>query len=392
MRILQKEISGFSVGNITFLLLFSFFYLSYYLDTITSNNFGQYILIILAIFISVLAFREQKININILALLFATLIFLTIGLISLSTLWFSPYPIFAYLGPLIALLLVWTSRDTVIKVVKVGVYISIPIAIYEVFAHHYLFLVTKDIDGLIVTMDENVLSGIYTFLRAKTFFPGPLAYGQFLIISALILFPKHKTVLVCLIGALLSGSRLAIIAIFIIYIASLLVNKKYGAIGLGFMLCIVIAVIMSILNVVSGQNVGGEYIGRLFNAFNFDNEGNYARLGYWSMGLQLYSNYDLVHQLLGNGGYMQHINGNSAENGYINLLVESGIVGLLFYLCGLFVLLNDLKFKAMLGFIVINIAMMVQVFYMGRVINILLWFFIFYSVLSKNAVHQQARK
>ena len=90
----------------------------------------------------------------------------------------------------------------------------------------------------------------------------------------------------------------------------------------------------------------------------------------------LFSDYSLFEMLFGNSGALLAKVGNNAESGWLTLLVENGVIGLLFYL-GFWIkaLLRSIRLKLNNGssLIILFIIMASQTYYLSVIGPFLFW-------------------
>jgi hypothetical protein len=71
----------------------------------------------------------------------------------------------------------------------------------------------------------------------------------------------------------------------------------------------------------------------LLESWSPENSQNVTRIEFWLDGITFYSQYDLVHKLLGNvGAWTQETSFRSAESDWLTLLIDTGVFGSLIYI------------------------------------------------------------
>ncbi len=122
------------------------------------------------------------------------------------------------------------------------------------------------------------------------------------------------------------------------------------------------------------------------------NSTNEGRIYYWKKGVEVLRTYDPIHLIFGNSGYFGRLYSNNAENGWLTLLLNNGLVGFFYYLLPIIAIIHHsvkLKTYHIAYVFVLIIAMMIQTFHLGASASLLYWVIIysFYQelkVASKN--------
>ncbi|WP_299900427.1 hypothetical protein [uncultured Aquimarina sp.] len=258
--------------------------------------------------------------------------------------------------------------------------LTVLLGAYEFLFKEYLFVVYRETYFGFRALDEKLFSGSTNVFRAKVFFEGPLALSQFAI-GAAFLFRKHiKVLFLILLISIFANGRLGIIicaGIIALYyvkkynLLTILLKPKYFFL-LIFGLLFSFTVIYLLLDESS--------IERFKNSFDTSNEGNAARITFWINGIKTWLSYDLAHLIFGNNGYYGSIYKNNAENGWITLLVNNGIIGFLYYFIPVLLLSINYLIKASVNFwyiFLLFFCMFVQTFHLGASANLFYWLIIF---------------
>ena len=308
--------------------------------------------------------------------------------------WKTTYSINSYLG-LIAAFLIFTFNirtSFFIKILKVSTYVILLLTIYEYFVKEYLFIDEVIVNGKVILMDEKLFGGKDQVFRAKSVFSGPLTLAQFATGIAFVFKKNIKLLLAALMICLLSNARLGLLIVvgiiivkYIPFILSLKINRKI----IVWFLLIVFFIVLITPFIIDQQSIG-----RFLEIFNTSNKGNFKRMEYWMDGITVYLDYNLVHKIFGNNGYFRSIYNNNAENGWITLLLENGVLGFLYYLFPLLlisVLSIIKKTTHVLLILLIFLSMFVQTYYMGSSTNLIYWFVIFYyyTELKANRLYEK---
>ena len=259
--------------------------------------------------------------------------------------------------------------------------------IYKLHVKMIKFALLSCIYNIIVNLDDlltiNMLTNSYD-AAFQSFFSNRNQYGAFLFIALTVLdildktkISKKKVVLlyiILFINLLLTMSRGAILASLVYFSLSFLSKKKANKdwIFLCSFICIVIFVFLND----SIRNIIKDYIIR-------PDHGSTGRSSLWSLGLQIYEENSL---LFGTGGNTaldmakdMGMTRSEFHSFYIEALLSSGIIGLLFIVFILFVIikkhLNEISYKnkriklklRIISFLCLGLVESVNVFSLGYV-------------------------
>lgn len=311
---------------------------------------------------------------------------LLFGILSLPF-WTSYSSLYAYVGFWTALIVLNADYNNFKKILIGLVVLQFLLVFYEYYTKEFLFVHTRIINGKEIRMDEIFIGGHAGIFRAKGLFSGPLSLGQFAIGSSLLLNRKYLLVSLNLITCFLASSRLGILctslilcySLYVYYIKPVLL-VKYPRLSLK----VVVLIIISIISIPAMiQRLEIQSLNRILSAFDFNDSANNARINFWVTALEQYKDYSFYHMFFGNAGYFRTVSLNSAENSYLNLLLENGLLGLAFYMVPVLILfLFDLIYlrKEIFLILVLIIALFIQTYYLGASANLLYWLFILISM------------
>ena len=314
--------------------------------------------------------------------------FLAFSVMLISMLFWNSYStIGSYLSVLIVLFLFLFNRVNYFEILlKYTLIISVMIAFGEIIAGKYLYVVSVSVNGQLFTLDEKLFSGSMSIFRAKGLFEGPLTFAQFCVFTSLIFFNDRKLLLIAFIGALTTSSRMAIFVTFAIFLFQLYfhayngTNSKYKAYKLFFIFVFIAINIISFSVFLYLSD--SDFSQRLAQTFDFSGSAsNSLRMYFWKSSLNVYAQYDFFHLIFGNNGYFREQFDNNAESGWLTLLVDNGLLGLLYYLLPCLFLFyvgfqekqQDIMFFSFV-YLLVNSTM---TFYLSASGNILYWYLIF---------------
>ncbi|MFA0308134.1 hypothetical protein AB4543_19780 [Vibrio splendidus] len=245
-----------------------------------------------------------------------------------------------------------------------AVFLNFILLVYEMNTRDYIFPGLND----------------FIFGRGKGLFSYSKLAGYFYLFFYLTYY--HRLSLNCKIVIFLScvmtGTRVAMVPLFIMLVWDVL---SYSRFNIKKSLAIVIPAILygSYKLLLIFQETDVTMFSRLFNVFDLDSHSNSERVDFFISYINGISEYSVINGIFGNMGYLRHIIGNGAENTYLNVIADAGLIGGLFYIFLVIILLlivfSDLKRYWMIA--------CVPLVFMGARIGIsypdggLLWSFIF---------------
>lgn len=314
---------------------------------------------------------------------FQIAIFSIIFYISSQFFWYGNHNAYSYLGVPVAFIAYLIDYNTLVKYLKCILIISLFIAIYEYIFRTYLFTNVIQRGSEEIPLDMKLFAGNAGLMRAKGIFYGPLSLAHFAFGFAVLYNKDIKFILVTLLIAFLSSVRLSLISIstivvFLMFLSDSFSFKRKFKIALGISLLILVTISL-------GQEfLYNSNIERIFNAFNMKDAGNQARLMFFVNGLKTWSSYNLGNILLGNNSFYYSIYNNNPESGWITLLTDNGILGVLFYLFPFifcvrkfFIKRDFYEFSLM---ILLFIFLGVVTFHLSATSNFILWIVLFEKI------------
>jgi hypothetical protein len=302
--------------------------------------------------------------------------------------WYSLAEINVYFTLVTLSLVIISGFEFFKKGLKWLILIILIIALYEYITKTYLFIVYRNTEWGLLPMDPKFFGGYAKIIRAKGLFEGPLALAQFAIGCALIFRKDLKILILTFLLAILANGRLGIIICASVLIFHFiekysLLKFLFSAKGLKFLLLGFVSLILAFNYFVTEKSIK-----RFKDIFDTTGDtGNSARLDYWAQAVDVYWNYDIIHKIFGDSGLYRHITGNSAENGWLMLLLNNGLLGFLYYFIPIvliFVMSITKKTGHYLFVLLIIFAMFIQTFHLGASANLLYWVIIYTFYLELN--------
>jgi len=262
------------------------------------------------------------------------------------------------------------------KILKYIFYLSLILALYEYIFKDYVFVVYRQTIWGLKALDPHLYGGYSGLFRAKAIFEGPLALAQLSIGMALLFKNDIKIIIISILLSFLANGRLAILLTTMVL--GLYVAEKYGLVKIILNKKVLFSfLILFIIGFYFIINLDEKSMTRLLDIFNTSkNSTNSARLDYWKKGYDLLFTYDFKHLFFGNSGYYKSLYLNNAENGWLTLLLNNGLLGFFYYLFPLAAISfysakNKTYHLAYVG--VLFIAMIVQTFHLGASASLFYW-------------------
>lgn len=299
-----------------------------------------------------------------------------------------------YLVLFTSIIVIGIDLDFFKKTMKLIFFLSLVLALYEYVFKDYVFVVYRETIWGLKALDEYLYGGYSGLFRAKALFEGPLALAQLAIGIAFLFKNDIKIIILSILLAFLANGRLAILITFMLL--AIYIDRKYDLVKIllnkkvlfSFVFLLLIGVYLII-------NLDEKSMVRLLDIFNTSkNSTNSARLEYWKKGYDLLLTYDPVHLFFGNSGYYKSLYSNNAENGWLTLLLNNGLLGFFYYLFPLTAIsFYSVKYKtyhiAYVG--VLFIAMTVQTFHLGASASLMYWVIV-YSFYQELKIKSNTRK
>lgn len=292
----------------------------------------------------------------------------------------------SYLSPLLVTLLVALNRqDLFERALLFFLMLSLSVSFYEFFAKSYLYVVSATVGGIATSLDEKLFSGGLNLFRAKGLFEGPLTQAQYSVYMALLFFRSRLVLAIALSCAVLTASRMAILVVGVMVFIHILFAAFPNGLGkirvrsaiYGSIAIVLAAVMLPYAVVIFGQ----DFITRFSDGLTFSGDSNALRAYYWVSSLEHFSNYSLLHQIFGANGTFLEAYENNAESGWLTLLVDNGLIGLVIYLGPVvwlgYVGLKRNKITYSLFAFVIILVNASMTFYLSASGNVLYWYLLY---------------
>lgn len=270
------------------------------------------------------------------------------------------------------------NEEIFIFFIKYFLLVNMVAMIYEFFTAEFILSPTSD---------------HYRFLgRAKGLISYSKEAGAILLVFSLLylnrLSPKWSLVL--MVSAILSGSRLSIgfVAIAILLqVGSLDRVKKLFNLR-NFLLALVIVAIFYSFFSAYYLNINSDIIiDRLGQSLDPQSSGNAERISFWIKYLEVFNDFSIVNIFFGKPYYLQSVVGNGAENAFLAILTDGGLVPVIFYLLAFFItpLRMGSDKSIIIKLILLFIAMQFSRVGLGFTDGVLFWTFVWGRIIPRRS-------
>ncbi|WP_139092910.1 MULTISPECIES: O-antigen ligase family protein [unclassified Pseudomonas] len=215
------------------------------------------------------------------------------------------------------------------KILYYTTIVIVILAAYEHLTSSYLYIKSIEVGDESFELSQEMFSGASNLFRAKSIFLGPLTFSAYLICTAIILRENKIALAFCLVGALLSSSRSAIIITILLSALTMLQKSPRKLIINAAIVTSVSTIALFVL-----IKIYPPYIDRLLEALDFSGGSatNSYRQMFWVAALKELQAYDIRQLILGNNGAFRATYKNNAESGWLTLALDFGVLGLAAYI------------------------------------------------------------
>tara|TARA_Y100000766_G_scaffold247366_1_gene228453 strand:- start:5 stop:1033 length:1029 start_codon:yes stop_codon:yes gene_type:complete len=299
-------------------------------------------------------------------------------LIISSLFWSSFYNVSSYISVIIAYFAHTLYREQFRKIFIFLLLFNFVLSFYEYFIGKYFFdsYLINELTGESLVLDEIFSGGLSSVFRSKGMFYGPLSLGSFAI-AICMLFPKNIYLISTAFAiSFFANHRLALIVtlIFLIFLFF-----KRGRIRNVFPAILIFISFIIILNFLSTDLMVISF-SRILNVFDLSSNENIARIMFWNNAIDVLNSYDINSIIFGDNGRYKFIFGNNPESGWLSIILDNGLIGLIFYSLILFNILiksfNQRQIHFVLNSILIISIMAVFTFHLSGVGSFMFWFIV----------------
>ncbi|AZQ85453.1 hypothetical protein EKO29_16550 [Colwellia sp. Arc7-635] len=262
--------------------------------------------------------------------------------------------------------------------IKIFILVNLLAMIYEFATISYLLEPTSDYPSFIG--------------RAKGFISYSKEAGAFILVFTLLFIRtlNVKWFIVLLFFAILSGSRLAMLIVFLAVIIELLYRMKIkhfmSPLSIFFSLLFVIILIASFYYY-STLEQSQIIINRLSGTLDTDHSSNNERIDFWFSHMTIYDSYNIIEYFIGSPGQTTSIIGNGSESALINLITDGGILALSIYIGAIIIMffLEGFKINIFLHLLLLVLAMQLSRVNIGFLDGTLFWAYFYYLIARPNS-------
>ncbi len=230
-------------------------------------------------------------------------------------------------APLVAVALCVSSLTSIRRLLFATMAVTLAMQFYEIAAGHFVYDFLVEEEG--IRLDAKAFGAGFGLFRAKGIFAGPTLTASAAIICVLIHGRSAVITTVCMLVCILSGSRSTLLFLIGLVATQFVIGKLRDRMTMAAAIVVMaitisLAVFFDVLSSVTTD--------RLFSMFDDKDTSNQARFYYWAAALDLYLNdYSLAATLFGDPRATYRYLGNSAENEFLQVLLDAGILGFTYY-------------------------------------------------------------
>lgn len=236
--------------------------------------------------------------------------------------WNSWYNAYSYLGIPVAFLVYHVNFPYTKEKIYQLLILAFILACYEFFSRRYLFENTIIKNDEVITYDLKTAGGANAVLRVKAYFYGCLSLGLFALGVAFLYSKRIWILLLCLLTALMAGTRSALLCILPMILLQNISKKR-----LRTYLIVGLTMAGASWFVMQYSPSSWERIAGVFES----SDAHSNRFLMWETGWKQFLSESSARMLLGNNGAFFLKNNNNPESGWICLLTDNGIIGFLIY-------------------------------------------------------------
>ncbi|MDX1726569.1 MAG: hypothetical protein R3203_01925 [Pseudoalteromonas tetraodonis] len=234
--------------------------------------------------------------------------------------------------------------------------------------------------------------------RAKGFISYSKEAGSFILLFTLLFiqYLRPQWFIALLFSSILTGSRLAMLIVFLAIIIEIVNRMKLRHIFSPVMILVSLASLLIILYGIylySNLEQSTLILERLAGTLDTDHSSNTERINFWTSHLGVYDDFDHIQYLFGSPGESIYIVKNGAESALINLLTDGGVVAVLVYMSAIIFMffLIKLKVNTFLHLLLLIFAMQLSRVNIGFLDATLFWAYFGYLVKrSTKGTHSAA--
>ena len=256
------------------------------------------------------------------------------------------------------------------------------VLVYVVFLN-FIILLGDVFSGAYIISPE--LGYKYEADRGRGLFSYSKECGSFVLFSALVFRNNFKILFLLLASAVLTGSRAPMLFISsILLIEYIFYDEKFRTKSI---FSVFFVMFFSFYFASLYFSLNSSMLGRILGSFDFATGGTHAfRFEIWNAYISELRKYDVVHFIFGNPFALHRILGNGAENQFLDLLSNGGLVMLFVGVSPILFLATAsiIKFSDYYPFILVLIVMLFARYGSGWSDGVILWFVVFHIFKTRS--------
>lgn len=340
-----------------FLFLTIFLLTDFLSSVLFFDRIGSIILLLMALDLMMQTY-VSGIRRSLLTLISWSLCFLVVS----SFFWPTFYTVYAYVGLLVPIwIITFFHKADLYKFLLGFLSLQVLLCLWEYTTQQYIYEGLASRLGSEVILSFREVSG--NVIRAKGTFIGPLALSNFALGASFLYFKKNNILLLSIILSLLSNSRLALVVLLLLFLVlNFSIKKVFRIIFVG-----------TVLTIGALSFLDSNGLLRILEVGNLSANNHVMRLYFMNSGLQHFFNYDIIHQIFGSSGSLLLAIGNNAENGWITLLCEFGVLGFLLYIIPWVFAMSRANSGGRTALLLLFLVMVSQTFYLSLIGPLVYW-------------------
>jgi hypothetical protein len=234
------------------------------------------------------------------------------------------------------------SRDTdfSFKILKIIFFIQFILIIYESLTGQFVY--EEVTNGVFISKTFDLSTQIkdldLTGFRPKGLFVGTLVATSFIIYLAMLFRNTFKMLFLIFIMSLIVNGRLALLITSITLFLHLMLNydiRHKNKLIPFWLKILILSSLFFLFILVIIINLPPIVLENYMNIFNLETDNNFGRLLAYAQSVDLYISYSFLEKLVGKPGNIvldQYGRESASESGFLSMMLDIGLLGLLIYL------------------------------------------------------------
>jgi len=263
--------------------------------------------------------------------------------LTLIVVYFLVWPEIGYLNLIYTMIFGWIlSRDTdfSFKILKIIFFIQFILIIYESLTGQFVY--EEVTNGVFISKTFDLSTQIkdldLTGFRPKGLFVGTLVATSFIIYLAMLFRNTFKMLILIFIMSLIVNGRLALLITSITLFLHLMLNydiRHKNKLIPFWLKILILSSLFFLFILVIIINLPPIVLENYMNIFNLETDNNFGRLLAYAQSVDLYISYSFLEKLVGKPGNIvldQYGRESASESGFLSMMLDIGLLGLLIYL------------------------------------------------------------